>query len=112
VEMANVAVHPEITNEEGEVETVGKLQDWYGDRHLVVGHFWQLKKQTEGNGGSQKKLATVSRWMTYSVFLAWRKGCGHKGQMVENRRQKSGSRTMLYEEPLKDIRLRTDDRRC
>jgi N-acetylglutamate synthase-like GNAT family acetyltransferase len=27
VEMANVAVHPEITNEEGEVETVGKLQD-------------------------------------------------------------------------------------
>jgi hypothetical protein len=37
VEMANVAAHPEVSEDEAEVETIGALEDWCGDRHLAVG---------------------------------------------------------------------------
>jgi hypothetical protein len=30
VEMTNIAAHPEVPNEEAEVETVGALEDGYG----------------------------------------------------------------------------------
>jgi hypothetical protein len=63
VEMANVAVHPGVANEETEVETVGALENRYGGRHLVVGRRRQLKKWTQ-DGGSRKKLAAFSSRMT------------------------------------------------
>jgi hypothetical protein len=30
VEMSNVATHPEVPNEEAEIETIGALEDQYG----------------------------------------------------------------------------------
>jgi hypothetical protein len=37
VEMANVGAHPEDSNEEVAVETVGGLEGRYGNWHLAVG---------------------------------------------------------------------------
>jgi hypothetical protein len=39
------------------VEAIGALEDRYGDQRLAVRCHGQLKKQTQGNGGSQPKLA-------------------------------------------------------
>jgi hypothetical protein len=50
-EMANVAAHPEVPNEEAEVETVAALEDLYGGRHLAVWRRRQPKKRTQGDGG-------------------------------------------------------------
>jgi hypothetical protein len=60
----SVVEHPEVPKEEGEVETIRVLEDRYGDRHLAVGHHRQPKKQTQGDGGSWKKLAATHRRLT------------------------------------------------
>jgi hypothetical protein len=46
--------HQEVPKEEIAMETNGALEDRYGDRHLVIECHQQLKKQTQGDGGSQK----------------------------------------------------------
>jgi hypothetical protein len=56
--------HQEAPKEEAAVETIGALEDWYGDRYLVVGGRRQPKKRTQGDGGSRKKLAvTRGGWL-------------------------------------------------
>jgi hypothetical protein len=72
--MAKVAAHPEVPNEEAEVETVGALEDQYEDRHLAAGHRRQLKKWTQGDGGSRKKLAVARRRTTRRAIPERRKG--------------------------------------
>jgi hypothetical protein len=64
-----VALHHEVPNEEATVETSGALEDWYGDRHLVVGRHRQLKKWTHGDGGFRKKLATPTVGWPTMTFL-------------------------------------------
>jgi hypothetical protein len=39
-----VAEHQGVHKEEAAVETIGALVDQYGDQHLAVGRYWQLKK--------------------------------------------------------------------
>jgi hypothetical protein len=63
-----VAVHDEVPKEEAAVKTVRALKKRYGDWHLAVGHCRQLKKWTQGDGGSQKKVATTSGGMTAVPF--------------------------------------------
>ncbi|PNF23401.1 Cytochrome P450 9e2 [Cryptotermes secundus] len=41
--------HQNFPKEEAAVETVGALEDRYGDWHLIVGHHRQLKKWTQGD---------------------------------------------------------------
>jgi hypothetical protein len=58
-------------------------------------------KQTEGDGWSQKKLATICRWMTCHAFPAWHKGGGHRGQTVEKRQQKKQTKDYVVPVALK-----------
>jgi hypothetical protein len=42
----------EVPKEETTVKTFEALKKQYGDQHLAVGHWQQLKKRSQGNGGS------------------------------------------------------------
>jgi hypothetical protein len=48
VEMAKVAVRPEVCNEEVGIETIGVLEGRYEDRHLAVGRRRHSKKTDQG----------------------------------------------------------------
>jgi hypothetical protein len=63
---------------EGGRETYGALKERYENRHLAVGRR-QLKKLTQGDGGSWKKLAVASKGMTRRVIPVPRKGHGGQG---------------------------------
>jgi hypothetical protein len=58
-ETESKADHEDVPKEEAVVETFGAPKKWYGDWHLPIRCHSQLKKWTQGNGVSQKKLATV-----------------------------------------------------
>jgi hypothetical protein len=45
------------------VETIGALEDRYGDQHLTVERLQQPKIRTQGDGRSRKKLAAFCRRM-------------------------------------------------
>jgi hypothetical protein len=81
-----VAKHKLIPNEETRVETIGALKDWYGDWQLAAGCHQQLKKWTQGDGGS-RKLAAARKWITRRAIPARHKGRGHKGLMIKRRRK-------------------------
>jgi hypothetical protein len=100
VQIVSIEVHEEVPKEEAAVKTVRALTKQYGDRHLATGHTQQLKKQTQGDSGSQKKLAAAHRWMTHCAIPAPckaynRQGPGRdnvargtlRGQMFEKRHQ-------------------------
>jgi hypothetical protein len=53
--------HQEVPKEETAVETARTLKKRHGDQHLAIGRRQQLKKRTQGDGGSQKKLAAARR---------------------------------------------------
>jgi acyl-CoA reductase-like NAD-dependent aldehyde dehydrogenase len=53
-ELHSVVVHQEVPKEEATVETIRAL-----DTDMGTGR--QLKKQTQGNGGSRKKMAATCR---------------------------------------------------
>jgi hypothetical protein len=69
----------EIESELEHQEVPGVLKDWYVDRYLAIGCVQQLKKQTQGYGGSQTKLAATHRRMTHCAIPARCKGHGHQG---------------------------------
>jgi hypothetical protein len=52
-----------VPKEEATEETFGPMKEWYGDRQLAVGHHRKLKKQTQGDCESQKKLVTTCNHM-------------------------------------------------
>jgi hypothetical protein len=79
VEMAKIVAHPEVPNEETEVETVRALEDRYGKWHLAVQRQRQMKKQTQDDGGSRKKLAAACRQMTHFSIPTLCKGHGCQG---------------------------------
>jgi hypothetical protein len=68
-ELQSVAMHQKVPNEEAMVETIGALEEQYGDRHLAVGRCQQPKKRTQGNSGFQKKLRKFSVGMPYQMPL-------------------------------------------
>jgi N-acetylglutamate synthase-like GNAT family acetyltransferase len=60
-ELHSIAVHQKLCKEEAAVETIEAMEDRYGDWHLAVGCHQEPKKGTQGDGGSQKNLATAHR---------------------------------------------------
>jgi hypothetical protein len=81
VEIQSAAVHEEVPREE---RTVRALKKRYGDKHLAVGYHQQLKKWTQGDGGSRKKLAATCRGMTRHAIPAPRKGHGCQGPGMDS----------------------------
>jgi chromosome segregation ATPase len=88
VETARVAAYPEVPNQGAEAETVGALEDRYGEWHLAVGRRQQPKKRTQDDGGSRQKLAAVRRRITRRAVPARRKGRNHKGPKIQKIRRK------------------------
>jgi hypothetical protein len=84
VETESVAVYEKVPKEETAVKTVSALKRRYRDRHPAAGRHRQLKKRTQGDGGSRKKLAAASRGMTRRAIPAPRKGNGHQGPGRDN----------------------------
>jgi hypothetical protein len=74
------------------METFGALKEQYRDRHLAVRRCFQPKKQTQGNGGSWKKLAATQGQLTHHDIPA-----RFKDTVVRDK-----ARTRLYQEPIKD----------
>jgi hypothetical protein len=106
--MKSAAVCEVVPKEQATVETFGAMKKWYGSQHLAIRHHGQPKKQTQGKGESQKKLTAACRGMTCQAGVAQRKGCSHKGLMVEQRQQKNGPGTMSCKKPGKDGHSGTD----
>jgi hypothetical protein len=101
-ETESVAVHEDVCKEEATVETFGTLKEQYGDQQLVVGCHQELQKQTQSNGGSQKKLATACRGMT--TVQEWH---SIRDTVIQERwsnrdNGKIGPGTMLQQKPPKD----------
>jgi seryl-tRNA synthetase len=97
--MRSAAEHPEVPKEEAAVKIVRALKKRYGDWNLAVRCCRQPQKQTQDNGGSQKRLATGCREMTHHAGVAWLKEHGHTGPTVEQRGRKSEPGTILQREP-------------
>jgi hypothetical protein len=79
-----VPEHQEVPNEEAAVETIGALQDRYGERHLAVGRRWQPKERIQGDGASRQKLSSARGRMTCRAIPAPRKGNGRQGPGRDN----------------------------
>jgi hypothetical protein len=108
------------------MKTVRALKKQYGDRHLAVGRRRQLKKRTQGDGGSRKKLAAACRGMTCRAIPALRKGRHQgpgrdnvargapKGQTLYRRRRthQEGSNGIRDEGLKKQLRLGSEKTSC
>jgi hypothetical protein len=81
--------HEEVPKEESAVKTARALKKRYGDQHIAVGHHRQLKKWSQADGGSQKKLAAAHRQMTRHAIPT-------RDTIIRDHAQ-----TVLYKEPLK-----------
>jgi hypothetical protein len=82
-EMKSEVEHEEVAKEEAAVKPFRALKKRLEDWHVAVGCHGQLKKWTQVDGGSLKKLATARRRVTSHAGVAWRKGRGHTGPTVE-----------------------------
>jgi hypothetical protein len=87
LEVESVMVQEEVPKEEAAVESFGALKKWHRDQCLAIGCHRELKKLTQGDGGSWKKLAITCRGMTHQEGVVQHKGCGHEdeGSMVKQR---------------------------
>jgi hypothetical protein len=65
--------------DEATVETIGALEESYGDLHLAIGCRQQLKKWTQSNGGSQQKLVASRRLLTHCAIPELCMGRGRRG---------------------------------
>jgi hypothetical protein len=54
-----LAEQQDVPKTEAAVKNIGAPKDRYGDRHLAAGCRRQLKKRTQGDGGSRQKLAAA-----------------------------------------------------
>jgi hypothetical protein len=75
-EIESEVEHEGVPKEEAAVQSVRALKNRHGNRNLAVGCRGQLKKWTQGNGGSRKKLAAACRGMTCCAIPAWHKAQG------------------------------------
>jgi hypothetical protein len=69
----------EVPKEEAAVKIVRELKKRHGYWHIAVRHHGQLKKQTQGDGGSRKKLAAACRGMAHCDIRALCKGTQSSG---------------------------------
>jgi hypothetical protein len=83
-ELQSVAVHQEVYKEEAAVETIGALEDRYGDRHLDVGQRRQPKKRIRDDSEFRQKIASARGLLTNRVIPESRKGHGRQGPGREN----------------------------
>jgi hypothetical protein len=81
-------------------ETVWATDDRSKCRLLAIRRHWQLKKRTQGDGGSRQKMATPQGWLTTVPLL-------HHARDVVIWNQA----WTMYEESLKDESMRRDDGR-
>jgi hypothetical protein len=79
-EMKFVAKYQEVSKDEIAVETIGALKDRCGNRYQVVRRRRQLKKRTQGDGSSRKKLASARRRITRRPYSAPRSSGTRQGQ--------------------------------
>jgi hypothetical protein len=79
-ELQSVAVNQEIPKEEVAVEMIRALKD----RYLAVGRRRQMKKRTQGDGGSRQNLAATRGRVTCRAIPAPRKGHGRQGPGKDN----------------------------
>jgi hypothetical protein len=79
VEIKAIAVHEEVPKEDATVETGRALKKQRRGQSLAPDHCRKPKEQTQGSGGSWKKLAATCRRMTCPVGVAWRKGRCRQG---------------------------------
>jgi phage protein D len=82
LEIESVAVHEEARKEEAAVKPIRALKKRHGNRHLVVGGRGQAKKESQGNGGSRKKLVAACRGMIRSAIPARRKAHGRQDKVA------------------------------
>jgi hypothetical protein len=79
--------HDEVLKEEAAVQIVRTLKEWYGDRHLAVGHLWL-----------PKEMDPEQWWVLGEV--------GHRAVPflygVSGTVMRDQTRTVLYKEPRKD----------
>jgi hypothetical protein len=101
-EMKSITVYEEVLKEEATVKTVRALKKWCGDRQLAESCHQKLRKRTQGNSGSLKKLATTCREMTHHDIPVWHKGHCCQGQGCA----KNPERTDVQEETLDETRRR------
>jgi hypothetical protein len=95
-EMQSEAVHEEVLKEEASVKSFGAMKKWHRGQNVAAGSYRKPKEQTQGNGGSRKKLAVAHRGMTRCAKVAWCKGQNkddvakgtQKGQAIKKRRWK------------------------
>jgi hypothetical protein len=64
LEIESVVEHEKVPKEEAAVKPVGALKRRQSGRHQAAGHHGKPKERTQGNGGSQMKLAAGCRGMT------------------------------------------------
>jgi hypothetical protein len=74
VEIANVATQFQDFNGVMREETILAIYSLCKDQHLAVRRRLRQKKDTQGVGGSWKKLVAACRWMTRCAIPAWHKG--------------------------------------
>jgi hypothetical protein len=87
VDMESEAEYQEVPKEEAEVKSSGAVKKRHRGWHLAVGCHGKPKEPTQGNCGSQRKLAATSRKMTHGA-----------GDMVARGMTKS----VWYKKPRKD----------
>jgi hypothetical protein len=87
VNRGKVIIKMEACIEEMKVETMGTLEDRYGDHRLALRRRGRPKKRSQGDGGSQKKLAVVRDRLTDRDIPALRKELIHKGPGKDNRQR-------------------------
>jgi hypothetical protein len=78
-EMKSLAKHQLVPKEEATMQTIGALEDQYGDWHPTIRHRGRLKKWTQGDGESQQKLAGAHGWLTRCAIPAKGPGNGIGG---------------------------------
>jgi hypothetical protein len=80
LEVQSKAEHEEVPKEGAAVKPIGALKKLYGGWDLALRCCGQPKKETQGSGGSQKKLTAARRGITHCAVLAQRKGSCRHGQ--------------------------------
>jgi hypothetical protein len=78
-EIEVVKERQEVPNEETTAETIGALEDLYGDRCLAVRPRGQPKKRTQGDGGPRQKLTATRARLGCRVIPALHKGHSPRG---------------------------------
>jgi hypothetical protein len=96
-ETQSEAEHREVPKEQAEAETGRAPKKQYRGQNLAAECCSQPEEQTQGNGGSWKKLTATGMRMTCHAKVAWRKG-NHQEKLGQGRGTRNLGRTEVREE--------------